>query len=95
MTDALAEVFGEMCSCGCGPRATLHQRDYTVVDEPHDLIALTQIEALLRKAEHDSQLLNAREHDSAAFNEAYRMLGILRRRATSNQKRSPSDGPSA
>lgn len=85
MTEALAEVFGhEMCPCGCGPRATLHERGFTVADLPDEerLAELDEVERLLRKGQRDAMLLDGRHYDDRPYEEALSLLALLRERAT-------------
>jgi hypothetical protein len=80
MDSGILSTQDEMCPCGCGPRATLHLRGFTVVDEREQ--ALTHIENLLRQAERDAAFLGGRDHDPGLYDEAYRLLDLLRERAS-------------
>ncbi len=44
------------------------------------LWALDTLEALIERAERDSQLLNGRDHDEERFNEAIGLIALLRAR---------------
>jgi hypothetical protein len=74
----------DRCSCGCGSRATLHERGFTVADLPDEarLAALAAIERLLREAERSAELLDGRHHDPERFREAFRLIELLRQHAT-------------
>ena len=90
VAEALEEVGltnQEMCPCGCGPRATLHLRGFTVSDPPDErLVWLDQIEALLRQGERDASLLDARDHDAARWEEALALIEVLRTRALAGDR---------
>lgn len=53
---------------------------WTVADLPDEerLAALDHIESLVRAGERDAALLDARTHDPAPYEEAYRLIELLR-----------------